>query len=376
MKKYPPIPEERRKKYENIFHNVSSAESMPEDVVSHLVRMQEMGGAGIEMLSDLNKDYLGAFMAPFSRDLENADLAIIGAPFEKSAPMNASQRYGASGLRDLSKRTMGTISDNLDIPFDQCRIIDYGTVDTYGQFDLKDEMQVLCNHLQKIVVENGITPLTWGGDHTISYAPAKACADRHGPLSIIHFDAHFDLVTLADFEYPYTSGTWLSRLFAEGAADPERTIQMGIRGNMTSLCMGGSKSFGTTFYTADEVWDLGAKAMAEKVLEIVGDGPVYISFDADCLDPIYNSSSSAVEPFGLTTRQVYDILRTVRKAGVNLVGADLVEYAPLLDPTKKDGYNLVGLSWRILCWLAAETARRNGEQRQTEWSQAFGYASL
>ena len=83
-----------------------------------------------------------------------------------------------------------------------------------------------------------------------------------------------------------------------------------------------------------------------------------------------------MEPFGLTTRQVYDILRTVRKAGVNLVGADLVEYAPLLDPTKKDGYNLVGLSWRILCWLAAETARRNGEQRQTEWSQAFGYASL
>ncbi len=376
MKKYPAIPEERRKKYEHIFNNVSSAESMPEDVVSHLVRMQEMAGAGIEMLSDLNKDYLGAFMAPFSRDLETADLAIIGAPFEKSAPMNASQRYGASGLRDLSKRTMGTISDEMDIPFDQCRIIDYGTVDTYGQFDLKDEMQVLINHMQKIVVENGITPLTWGGDHTISYAPAKACADRHGPLSIIHFDAHFDLVTLADFAYPYTSGTWLSRLFAEGAADPERTIQMGIRGNMASLCMGGSKSFGTTFYTADEVWDLGAQAMAEKVLQIVGDGPVYISFDADCLDPIYNSSSSAVEPFGLTTRQVYDILRTVRKAGVNLVGADLVEYAPLLDPTKKDGYNLVGLSWKILCWLAAETARRNGEKRQTEWAQAFGYASL
>ncbi len=377
MKKFPPIPEERRKRYEDVWNNKTSFETLPEDVAAHLARMQQVGGAGIELLSDLNKDYLGAFMSPFSRDLENADLAIIGAPFEKSAPMNASHRYGPNGLRDISRKTMGTISGELDIPFEQCRVIDYGSVDTYGQFDLTEEMALLIRHMQKIVVENEITPLTWGGDHTVSYAPAKACADRHGPLGIIHFDAHFDLVTRADYDYPHHSGNWLSRLFGEGAADPERTIQMGIRGNMTSLCMGGAKNFGTSFYTADEVWDLGAEMLADKVIEVVGDGPVYLSFDADCLDPVYCSSSSAVEPFGLTTRQVYDIVRRVRKSGkVNLVGADLVEYTPLTDPTKKDGYNIVGLSWVMLCWLAAETARRNGEQRPTDWPQAFGYASL
>ena len=177
-------------------------------------------------------------MSPFSRDLENADLAIIGAPFEKSAPMNSSHKYGPSALRRLSKNTMGTISDRYDIPFDWCRIIDYGNVDTYGIFDLSAEMDHLVEHLMKITAEHGITPLVWGGDHSVSYAPIKAVADLHGPVGLIHFDAHFDLLTEADFPYPYTSGHQFAKSFAEGSLDPERMITMGIRGTMTPLVGG------------------------------------------------------------------------------------------------------------------------------------------
>lgn len=374
MDKYPPIPEERRRRYEELWRHSTSIEGMPADVREHLIRMREVG---IEQMSSLNKDYLGAFMAPFSRDLENADLAIIGAPFEKSAPVNASHKYGPSALRKLSKLGLSTVSDSYDIPFDWCRVIDYGNVDTYGQLDLSKEMELFIRHMQRIVVEHGLTPFVWGGDHSVTYAPIKALAERYGPLGLIHFDAHYDLVTYADYEYPYHSGNMFARNFAEGNLDPERMITMGIRGRMSALVGGHPKSFGVATYSADECREMGAKSIADEVIKIVGDGPVYLTLDLDCLDPAFNSSSSSIEPFGLTTWFVWDVIRSVRESGkVNLVGADVVEYAPMADPTSKDGYQAVGLSWKIFCWLAAEVARRNGEKRKTEWPLAMGYASL
>ncbi len=377
MDKYPPIPEERRKKYEDLWKNSRSIDGVPDDVRDHLIRMATINDVGIEQLSSLNKDYLGAFMAPFSRSLEEADLAIIGAPFEKAAPINASHKYGPSALRRLSKMGMSTVSDAFDIPFDWCRVIDYGNVDTYGQFDLSAEVELFISHLEKVVLEHGVTPFVWGGDHTASYAPVKVLGEKYGPLGMIHFDAHYDLVTYADFEYPYHSGNMFARNFSEGNLDPERMITMGIRGRMTALVGGHAKNFGVTTYSADKCREIGAKQMAEKVIEVVGDGPVYLTLDLDSLDPSFNSSSSAVEPFGLTTWFIWDVIRYVRESGkVNLVGADVVEYAPMLDPTYKDGYNAVGLSWKIFCWLAAEIARRNGEKRETQWPLAMGYASL
>jgi arginase family enzyme len=137
------------------------------------------------------------------------------------------------------------------------------------------------------------------------------------------------------------------------------------------------ENFGNTVYSADDVYDLGADAIAERVIEVVGDGPVYFTLDADCFDTAWSTSNSAVEPFGLSSRQVWDIVRKVRASGkVDLVGADVVEYAPYLDPSQGDGYTLAGLGWKLLCWLADLTAKRNGEKRPTEWAQAFGKVSL
>jgi len=379
-KKWPPIPEDRRKHYEDLFYNSTSVESIAPDVRAHLERIASAGGAGIEVIGNLNKDYLGAFHAPFSRELGQADLAIVGAPLEKAAPMQASHKYGPSELRRLSKNGMGTTepwAGGFDIPFDICRIIDYGNVDTYGLFDLKDEVAKLIEDYDAIVVEHGITPFTWGGDHTVSYPPIHALGQRYGPLGLIHFDAHYDIVTYADFPYPYHSGSQFTRNMSEGNLDPERMITMGVRGRMTALVGGHTKNFGNTVLTADEVWDLGTDDVVERIIEVVGDGPVYLTLDCDCLDTAWSTSNSAVEPFGLSSRQVWDIIRKVRASGkINLVGADVVEYAPYLDPSLGDGYTLAGISWKLLCWLAAETARRNGEERPTEWSMAFGKVTL
>ncbi len=102
VEKYPPIPEDRRRKYQDLFENSTSFEGVPPDVRAHIERIGSLHGEGIEVIGNLNKDYLGAFHAPYSRDLANADLAIVGMPLEKAAPMNASHKYGPSELRRLS----------------------------------------------------------------------------------------------------------------------------------------------------------------------------------------------------------------------------------------------------------------------------------
>ncbi len=380
IKKWPAIPEDRRQRYEDLFNGSTSLEGVSEEVRAHIERMGNMAGEGIEMISGLNKDYLGAFHAPFSRELDKADIVVIGSPLEKAAPMNASHKYGPSELRRLSKNSMGTMEpwqDGYDIPFDLCRILDYGNVDTYGRFDLTDEVMKLIEVYDEAVGKYGVTPFTWGGDHTVSYPPIHALGERYGPLGLIHFDAHYDLVTYADFAYPYHSGSQFTRNMSEGNLDPERMITMGVRGRMSALVGGHVANFGNTVYSADEVYDMGADAIAERVIEVVGDGPVYFTLDADCFDTAWSTSNSAVEPFGLSSRQVWDIVREVRASGkVNLVGADVVEYAPYMDPSQGDGYTLAGLSWKLLCWLADATAARNGEKRPTEWAQAFGKVSL
>jgi arginase family enzyme len=380
IEKWPPIPENRRKKYEDLFNNSTSFDGVPPDVRAHIERVGSLHGEGIEVIGNLNKDYLGAFHAPFSHDLANADLAIVGMPLEKAAPMNASHKYGPSELRRLSKNGMGVMEpwgEGFDIPFDLCRIIDYGNIDTYGRFDLKDEVEKCMEVYHDIVVNHGITPFSWGGDHTVSYPPIRALGERYGPLGMIHFDAHYDMVTYADFPYPYHSGSQFTRSMADGNLDPERCITMGVRGRMSAYVGGHPKNFGNTVLMADEVFDMGIDAVVERILKVVGDGPVYFTLDCDALDAPYNHSNSAVEPFGLTSRQIWDIIRKVRETNqVNRVGADVVEYAPYLDPSNADGYTLAGISWKLVCWLADLTAKRNGEKRQTQWPQAFGRATL
>ena len=379
---YPPMSEEKRAKLKDYFENGRSVDGIPEKVQKHLARVKEMGGGqGIEFLSNINKDYLGAFMAPFSRDVENADIVIVGEPLEKSAPMNASHKYGPKVLRELSKNFMGTtepwLDGDFDVPFDDARIIDYGNIDTYGQFELKSEVEHIVEHYEKIVTEAGCATMSFGGDHTATYPPLYVLGKRHGPLSVIQIDAHYDLVTFADFPYEYHSGAMFSRNYAQGCVDPERHIQIGIRGRMTGLVGGHAKNFGTTVVTADEARRMPADEMAAQIIDVVGDGPTYITIDLDGLDAIYNSASSAVEPFGLDAGWLWDVFREVRASGkVNLVGADLMEYAPYCDPARTFGYYAAAFGWKLLCWLASDVAKRTGERRPTVWPQAFGNVSL
>lgn len=379
VKKWPAIEPERVANYKHIWENVSAADNLPADVAAYLARVKEQGnGKGIEQLSFINKDYLGFYQAPFSQDVDNADLVIYGMGIEKCSPTGSSHKFAPQRLRHLSKMGMGTVGDNGEIPFEQCRIIDYGNWDCLGQFELKAEVEQLTDLMTNLVVEKQLTPLVFGGDHTIPYPTMRALAERYGPLRVIHFDAHYDLSTRADFDYPYTSGHWLPKLYSEGHADPERTVQVGVRGRQTAMVKGNHIAFGTTAFTSNEVWDHGVQPVIDKILELCGDGgPTYLTFDLDALDTAYCRANSSPDPFGLTHFQVYEIIRKVKESGkVHLVGADIAEYTPDTDPTDKDGIIAAGFGWELLCWLADEKQKENGENRPTVWPQAFGSVSL
>ena len=144
IEKRPPIPENRRRKYEDPFNNSTSPEGVPPDVRAHIERLGSLHGQGTEVTGDLNKDYLGAFHAPYSHDLTNANLAIVDMPLEEATPISAFHKYGPSELRRLSKNGMGVMEpwgEDFDIPFDLCRVVDYGNTGTYGRFDRKDEVE-------------------------------------------------------------------------------------------------------------------------------------------------------------------------------------------------------------------------------------------
>ncbi|GAL37656.1 agmatinase [Vibrio maritimus] len=380
IKKWPAIDPEKVAKYKHIWENVSAADNLDPEVAAYLARVKEQGGGkGIEQMSFINKDYLGFYQAPFSQDLDNTDVVIYGMGIEKCSPTGSSHKFAPQRLRHLSKMGMGTVGDNGEIPFEWCRISDYGNWDSLGQFELKAEVEQLTELLHHMVVEKDCTPLVFGGDHTIPYPTMRALGEKYGPLRVIHFDAHYDLSTRADFDYPYTSGHWLPKLYSEGLADPERTVQIGMRGRQTALVKGNHIAFGTTGFTTNEVYEQGVDAVADKIIELCGDGgPVYFTFDLDALDTAFCRSNSSPDPFGLTHLQVYDIIRKVKASGkVRLVGADVAEYTPDTDPTDKDGIIAAGFGWELLCWLAEERKKENGgENRHTVWHQAFGSVSL
>ncbi len=372
--KWEPMSREKLAIYNKINDTFVGHETMSEDILAHAERMQTINGKGIELLSYLNKDYLGFFMSPFSRDIKNADIVIAGIPIEGSSPINSSHKLAPTELRKVSKLGMGTVTDDMKAPFEMCRVIDYGNIDVFGQFELKKEIDLAEKHLLDIVAA-GADPFLIGGDHSITWPPLRALGEKYGPLSVIHFDAHYDLTTKAQFAYEYTSGSYFARAFAGGYVDPERVIQIGIRGKQTFLLQEIAKQFGTNSFTADEVWDLGTDVIADKILEVVGDGPTYLTFDLDSLDPSCHVSNSGPEPFGLTTRQVYDIIRKIRDK-VNLVGADISEYAPMYDANGRDAIVTCGIAWKIFAWLCTKRAERQGEWRKTEWPMAMGYASI
>ena len=277
----------------------------------------------------------------YTRDLTGVDVAVTGVPYDLATTNRPGTRLGPRGIRAASTiMAWGDAVDgwNFD-PFKDLAVVDVGDCN----FDPGRPEQVpeaIYQHARDILNED-VALLSLGGDHFISYPLLRAHAEKHGPLSLIHFDAHCD--TWKDEEGRIDHGTMFYHAAKEGIVDAAHSVQVGMRTFNVD-------SHGYQVYDADWVHENGAKATIDVIKETLGNRPCYLTFDIDCLDPAFAPGTGTPVIGGLSTQQARKILHGL--AGINIVGMDLVEVAPAYDVSEITALAGATLALDMLCLYA------------------------
>ncbi len=285
-------------------------------------------------------------------DWQGIDIGMIGVPFDGGVTNRPGTRHGPRGLREQST-LMGLVNHQTGVhPFDLAESADLGDVHIEGVYNLDQAIDEIEAHYRKVHTA-GILPLTGGGDHSITLPIMRAIgADR--PVGLIHFDAHCDTGPEL-FGHKHHHGGPFKVAVEDGVLDPKRTIQIGIRGPAEPL-WAFSYDSGMTVIHIEELYAMGIDAVIAKAREVVGDGPTYISFDVDGLDPVYAPGTGTPEVGGFTTFEAQQMLRGLR--GLDIVGGDLVEVSPPFDPSGQTALTGVQMMWEILCLMAENVAAK------------------
>ena len=293
---------------------------------------------------------------PHQPQLEDIDIALIGVPFDLGVYNRAGARLGPKAIRSVSM--FGSFNHHNKIsPSALCKIADVGDVPVEHRYNLDEGLRDIEKYYHK-VMDAGIAPLTAGGDHSITYPILKAVG-RDAPVGLVHVDAHCDTDGWMGNSKFYHGAPFRNAVL-DGVLDPERTIQIGIRGPAEPVWEFSYESGMTVIHIEDFV-EMGVKEVIRKAREVVGDGPSYISFDVDGLDPTYAPGTGTPEIGGLTTREALALIRGLR--GLNLVGGDVVEVAPQYDPTTNTARAGAQMMFEILCLLAEARAGKQGSYK-------------
>lgn len=303
------------------------------------------------------------FRAPRVAQLQDLDIACLGLPMDVSAPYHGGQKFAPNALREASY-THGPIHQKwLTIPFDLCRIGDRGNVEFSRPHDtsrtVEDIYQAICE-----IDDAGVVPFSVGGVHTVTHPVLKALG-RKEPLGLIHIDAHADTMTGEMQGEELSDGAVFRNAVLDQGIDPERTVQIGIRGFATHY-WDFSHDSGMKVITMDDFDEMGLANVLDVVRETIGDGPCYLTLDCDGIDANYLPGTQLPEPFGFTSREVRSLIRGLR--GLDLVGADIVELCPLVDVRDTSANLMAALGFEILCLLSEARQRRTGETHKTRWS--------
>ncbi|MFT5112826.1 MAG: agmatinase [Parasphingorhabdus sp.] len=263
---------------------------------------------------------LSLFRRQYSRQLDGIDIAVCGIPFDMAVTNRPGSRFGPRGIRAASTNLSwngGTWPWGFD-PFENLAVVDCG--DCAFDHGKPETIPAAIESYADKILATGTSMLSMGGDHFVSYPLLKAHHKVHGPLSLVHFDAHSD--SWEDEELRIDHGTMFYHAAKEGLVDPSRSVQIGLRTN-------NDKTHGFNILDADFVHENGPKAVIEKVLEIVGDNKAYLTFDIDCLDPAFAPGTGTPVCGGLSTWQAQRIIRGL--VDINFIGMDLVEVSPPFD---------------------------------------------
>lgn len=295
---------------------------------------------------------------PYVTNFSATDIALCGVPWDGGTTNRAGARHGPREIRNMSSFIRRTHHASGICPYELCNIADVGDA-SVNPIDVNDTIARVENFFAEMHA-GGAVPLTAGGDHLITLPIMRAIA-QGGPVGMIHFDAHSDTWDNYFGGARLTHGTPFRRAVEEGLLDPKRTVQIGIRGSVYDLNdMNFAHESGMRVIAIEEYFELGWERVMREAREIVGGGPVYISFDVDGLDPVYAPGTGTPEIGGFSTYDAQQMLRATR--GLNLVGGDVVEVAPPFDQSGNTALVGATMMFEILCPLAEAVAvrRRDG----------------
>ena len=308
-------------------------------------------------MSTLRYSGIATFMGtPLVRDPAEVDIALVGVPFDGATENRPGPRHGPREIRNMSSFIRAVHHATRINPHALCRVADLGDVAFSNPFDIEASHADITAFYHTLHAA-GVAPLSAGGDHSISLPILRAVA-AGGPVGMVHIDAHTDTCD-EEFGEKFTHGTPFRRAVEEGLLDPKRTVQIGIRGTQNSEeSWDYSLESGMRVVFIEEFTRLGVHAVIAEARRVVGEGPVYVSFDIDSLDPAFAPGTGTPEVGGMTPIEAQALLRGLR--GLTLIGGDVVEVSPPFDPSGNTALVGATMMYEILCVLAEVVARRKG----------------
>ncbi|MGR3453559.1 agmatinase [Pseudooceanicola sp.] len=278
----------------------------------------------------------------YTKDLAGVDLAITGVPFDQAVTNRTGTRFGPRAIREASTLQPYDPPYGWDFdPLSEFAVVDYGDV-AFDYAKVWETPGLIEAHIRKILAAD-VGTVTLGGDHFITFPIIKAYAEKYGPLALIQFDAHSDTWQDDDFDR-IDHGTFVYKAIRQGLIDPAKSVQVGIRTTNPD-------TWGMNIIDARTVHEQGPQATAQRIRDIVGDHPAYLTFDIDALDPAFAPGTGTPVWGGLSSGQAAILLRDI--AGVNLMGGDVVEVSPPFDTTGATAVAGAHVAMEIIalwCW--------------------------
>ncbi len=299
---------------------------------------------------------LATFMRlPVLEDFNDVDIAIVGVPWDGGTSNRPGPRHGPRQVRDMSSFVRLVNGATGVSPYELCRVADLGDAPV-NPIDLHISMDKITGFFKEMN-DADTTPLAVGGDHLMSLPILRALAAKHGPLGMLHFDAHSDTIDTYFDGLKYTHGTPFRRAIEEGLLDPKRIVQIGLRGSVYDKHeRDWPREQGIHMITMDEFEVIGIQETVKQARQVVGDQPTYLTFDIDVIDPVFVPGTGTPEIGGLTTREAFLLLRGLR--GLNLIGADLPEVSPPFDQSGNTALVGANMLFELLCLLAESRSER------------------
>jgi agmatinase len=284
----------------------------------------------------------------YTRELSGVDVAVTGLPFDLATTFRPGARFGPAAVRAGSVQLAELLSFPFGFdPFERLAVIDYG--DCRFDFDRPTEIPDRITDHIRTILKSDVKTLSIGGDHYLTYPVLKAYAEKFGPVSLVHFDAHSDTWD-SDGEF-MNHGTMFTRAVNENLVDPGRSVQVGLR-------TWNDEDRGFNILDAPWVHENGTAATIERIIEIIGDHQAYMTFDIDCLDPAFAPGTGTPVAGGLSSHQALTIIRGL--GDIEWLGMDIVEVAPAYDSAEITAIAAATIAYDWLCLLAAKKSARSG----------------